>query len=75
MSTKATIVLTEDNEHIYFDCVNQFKSDGNYAQEITFEFEKKNIRIEGDDDECLCFSLDKDSEIFRFFNKLFSNAK
>ena len=72
MSTKTTIILTKENEHIYFDCANQFETqDEKYANEISFEFSKKNIRIDVNDDEDLCFSLEKDSEMFRIFSKLF----
>jgi len=37
MSSKSTIVLTGDDEHIYFDCSNRFKTeDEKEAQEIVF---------------------------------------
>jgi len=75
MSTKDTIILTNDNEHIYGDCSNQFESKGNIRHEITFEFSRKNINIECLNDENLVFSLNNDSEIFRYFYKLFYNVK
>ena len=74
MSSKGTILLTNDNEHIYFDCANQFSTKNiQYADEISFEFSKKNIRIDINDEDDLCFSLDKGSEIYEFFYKLFKN--
>ena len=77
MSTKSTIILSEDNEHIYFDCNNQFKTkDEPFASEISFEFCKKNIRIDTNDKDYLCFTLNKDSEMFRTFSKIFQkNSK
>ena len=71
MSTKSTILLTSENEHIYFDCSNRFETaDETEAQEINFEFSKKNITL-FEDDEDLLFCLDKDSEAYRFFSKIF----
>ena len=75
MSTKSTIINTKDNEHIYFDCVNQFHTkDEKYANEISFEFDKKNIRVDSNDDDDLCFTLHKDSHMFRIFSKLFQES-
>jgi len=65
MSTKSTLELTQDDEHIYFDCSTQFESNGLPAQELSFEISKKNCRIDINDDEFLCFSLHRDSEIYR----------
>ena len=76
MSSITTIKLTNDNEHIYFDCSNEFTSENiKHGQEITFEFAKKNIRIDINDEDELCFSLDKGSEIFEYFYKLFNGIK
>ena len=73
MSTKSTIILTDsNNEHIFFDSQSVFSTKNEkYAEEISFEFSKKNIRIDINDNEDLCFSLDKNSEIYRFFSQIF----
>lgn len=74
MSTKSHIICTSNNESsVYFDCVNQWKIDGNYFDELTFELSKKDIRIDCNDDEDLVFSLHKDSELYRELYRLFSN--
>jgi len=66
MSTKSTVIQTENNEDIYFDCSNQFSINGEPADELTFEFSRKNIRIDAIDDDYLCFSLHRDSQIYRY---------
>ena len=62
MSTKSTIILTDDNEHWYHDCTDN---------EITLEFSKKNIRIDANDDEDLVISITNlNSEIYKVLSKL-----
>jgi hypothetical protein len=71
MSTKSTIILTNDyDEHIYFDCVNVVND---IDSEISFEFSKKHIQIDDIDEDYICFTLNKDTEMYRFFQKLFRN--
>jgi len=42
MSTKSTILLTDDNEHWYFDCMD-------CPDSIILEFNKDNIEFHDDD--------------------------
>lgn len=75
MSTKSTIIETNDGEHIYFDCVNQFLTEnGNIGSELTFEFEAKNADLLIDEhEENFTVNLSKDSELYRFFCRLFKD--
>ena len=74
MSTKSTIFLTNDaNEHCYFDCAGQHisRKTGQVHDEITIEFSKKNIIVEGDDDEDLIITITNvDSELYKIFEQL-----
>jgi hypothetical protein len=72
MSTKSTAVLTRDNEHIYHELSTHVESeDRKYLHGIVFEFSKKNIEILINDEDDLVFEIVKDSDILRFFEKLF----
>lgn len=73
MSTKSTIIETNDGEHIYFDCVNQFFTEnGNIGSELTFEFEAKNADLLIDENsDYFTVNLTKDSELYRFFCRHF----
>ena len=53
MSSKSTILLTDDNEHWYNDCSEPLTGNNEkpYKDVITLEFSKKNIRIDLNDDE------------------------
>jgi hypothetical protein len=67
MSTKSTIILTNDNEHWYNEG-NEPISDNKSA--IVMEFDKKNIRIDCNDDDSLVITLiNPDSEIYDFIAK------
>ena len=48
MSGKSSIILTADNEHWYEDCGELLANDKNA---ISLEFNKRNIRIDNEDDE------------------------
>jgi hypothetical protein len=62
MSTKSTIILTDDNEHWYHDCIDD---------ELTLEFSKKNIRIETNDEDDLVISITNlDCEIYKVLSKI-----
>lgn len=65
MSSKNTIALTQDNEHIYSDCNEpRFDKGGNYIDDdIIIEFDKKNIDILIDDDENLIIQLKAGTQI------------
>lgn len=69
MSSKSTIVLTADNEHIYSDCNEPLiTSDGRRKDAITVEVDLTNARIECCDDYDLVFTLtNPDSEIYTLF--------
>lgn len=45
MSTKSSIILTNDNEHWYLDCSEPL-SDNPYRDAITLEFSKRNVRVD-----------------------------
>ena len=62
MSTKATIFLTEDNEHCYEEVIDDT---------IIMEFSKDNIKIICDDDLDLIIEIKKGSELY----KLIKNYK
>lgn len=72
MSSKSTIILTNDNEHFYEDC-SEIMTDKNGTRKdaITLEFDKSNIRIDLNDSEDLVITLtNPDSELYRIFEKL-----
>ena len=62
MSTKATIFLTEDNEHCYEEVIDDT---------IIMEFSKDNIKIICDDQLDLIIEIKKGSELY----KLIKNYK
>ncbi len=69
MSSKSTIVLTADNEHIYSDCNEPLTtSDGRRKDAITVEVDLSNARVQCCDDYDLVFTLtNPDSEIYALF--------
>ena len=62
MSTKSTVILTEDNEHIYYE-----GTDMSYVM----EFAKPNIDILLDDKEDLVISIKEGSDLYKQLKKLF----
>ena len=62
MSTKSTVILTNDNEHIYHECI-----DDSYV----LEFSKKNIDIDINDEEDLVISINPGSDLYSQIDKLF----
>jgi hypothetical protein len=63
MSGKSSIILTADNEHWYEDCGEPLSNDKNA---ISLEFNKRNIRIDQEDDEALYITItNPDSEIYK----------
>jgi hypothetical protein len=70
MSSKTTIILTADNEHIYSDCSEQIETmDGRRKDAITVEISLSHARVDCFDDYDLVFTLtDPDSEIYALFN-------
>lgn len=73
MSSKSTILLTDDNEHWYNDCSEPLTGNNEkpYKDVITLEFSKKNIRIDLNDDEDLAISIvNPNCEIYDVLSKL-----
>jgi hypothetical protein len=73
MSTKSTILLTDDNEHWYNDCIEPLTkvNEMPYKDVITMEFSKKNIRIDVNDDTDLVISIvNPNCEIYDVLSKL-----
>jgi hypothetical protein len=73
MSTKSTILLTNNKEHWYNDCSEPLTgaNEKPYKDVITLEFSKKNIRIDLNDDEDLVISIvNPNCEIYDVLSKL-----
>jgi hypothetical protein len=73
MSTKSTILLTDDNEHWYNDCSEPLTGidEKQYKDVITLEFSKRNIRIDLNDNEDLVISIvNPNCEIYDVLSKL-----
>ena len=66
MSTKATIFLTEDNEHCYEEVIDDT---------IIMEFSKDNIKIICDDELDLIIEIKKGSELYKLIKNLNTNMK
>lgn len=73
MSGKSSIILTADNEHWYEDCGEPLANDKNA---ISLEFNKRNIRIDNEDDEALYITItNPDSEIYKVMELLSDQTK
>ena len=57
MSTKSTVLLTDDNEHWYFDC-------SSVPDDIIIEIDKKNITILEDDEDNLIISIKPNTSLY-----------
>ena len=78
MSSKSTILLTNDNEHWYNDCSEPLTAFGEkpYKDAITLEFSKQNIRIDLNDDEDLVISIiNPKCEIYDVLSKLANDLR
>ena len=64
MSTKSTVILTKDNEHIYYEMI-----DDSYVM----EFDKKNIEILIDDEIDLVISIKNGSDLYEQLRKIFKH--
>lgn len=70
MSTKSSIILTNDNEHWYSDCSERLDYDL-HKDAIVLEFSKKNIRIDSNDDYDLTITIiNPDCEIYKLLSDL-----
>ena len=65
MSTKATIFLTEDNEHCYEEVIDDT---------IIMEFSKDNIKIICDDELDLIIEIKKGSELYKLIKNYKNNV-
>ncbi len=67
MSTKASIFLTNDNEHCYEECSDPVTKEGKFkGYKIVLELDKKNIDILMNDSDNLVIQInDPDSEIYK----------
>ena len=72
MSTKATIFLTNDDEHCYEEVSESHYKDGRFmGNTIVLEMSKKNINILVNDDDCLIIELiNPESELYKRFAKM-----
>ena len=75
MSSKNTLFRTKDNEHAYLDCSEQYTDkDGERQDAITIEFDKKNIRIDWNDENKLIITIiNVDSDIYKIMSKKKNN--
>lgn len=70
MSSKSTIILTDDNEHWYSDCSEVLQRQ-NFKDAITLEFNKKNIRIDLNDSDSLVITIiNPNCELYDLLNNL-----
>lgn len=76
MSSKATLFLTNDNEHFYEECNEPHYKQAPYKAEnfegytIVLEMAKKNIEIVCNDDEDLIIELKPGSELYNLMLKM-----
>lgn len=70
MSSKTSIILTEENEHWYSDCSEPLvDKNGNRVDVITLEFDKDNIRIDCNDNHDLVITItNPDCELMRIMH-------
>lgn len=67
MSSKATIFLTNDNEHFYEECNDPHYVDDKYIGfTLVLEMSKKNIEILVDDNEDLIVEIKPGCELHKF---------
>lgn len=75
MSSKSTIILTEDNEHWYNDGSEPL-ADNPYRDAITLEFSKRNVRLDLNDSEDIVITVtNPDSEIYKILSELSKNIR
>ena len=68
MSTKSTIILTNDNEHWFHDCAEPLTS---AKDVIVLEFKKENIRIDvNDEEELIIVLINPESDIYNYIDRL-----
>jgi len=72
MSTKSTIILTDDyNEHWYNDCSEPLTTEPDYKDAITLEFAKENIRVDCNDDYSLVITItNPNCELYNLLSKI-----
>lgn len=71
MSTRSTIALTKDDEHIYTDCTYPSYVDGKFIGNlIIVEMSKRNINILDDSDDLLIIEIKPGSELYNIFKNI-----
>ena len=72
MSSKATIFLTNDNEHCYFECNEQITTkEGKNKSAIVVEFDKKNISVDYENETDLVLTINNpDSDLYKIFENI-----
>lgn len=71
MSSKSTLILTNDNEHWYFDCNQPVYKNGQYLGDtLTIEFNKENFKVISNDIDGLIIEIDPGSHLYDILNKI-----
>jgi hypothetical protein len=71
MSSKSTVILSDDNEHFYTDCSYYIeKKNGTIGYGIVLEFEKSNITLINEKDDVVIV-LDTYSDLWEKLHSLF----
>ena len=70
MSTKSSIILTNDDEHWYSDCAEPLCMK-TYKDAITLEFSKKNVRVDMNNKEAIVLTItNPEYEIYKILSEL-----
>lgn len=71
MSSKCSIILSNENEHIYTDCSDPISKNGKYKGDgIILEFNKKNADLVEDEEDFSVFLLEY-SDLWEKLNAIF----
>lgn len=71
MSTKSTIILSDDNEHWYDDCSQSRYKEGKFiGNDITLEIDKSNIVEKDEDCETLYIVIKGDCDLAKRLHRL-----
>jgi len=71
MSSKSTILTTDDNEHWYLDCNEpKFKNKEYIGDSLTIEFSKKNIEILINNGEDLVIEVKAGSNLYNIIKDM-----
>lgn len=71
MSTKSTIILSNDNEHWYDECAQPRYKDGKFiGNDIVLEIDKSNIVEKDEDDNWVYITIRGDSDLAKRLARL-----